>query len=54
MMTRHLANHLERLLDELRGLKSPQEEMKLLKRLRLRLKDRIAALERNRNGPTFT
>lgn len=52
-MNRHLASHVERLLQALGGLNSPQEEVKVLKSVRLRLKDRIAALER-RHGATRT
>lgn len=53
-MKRDLATQLQRLLREVRTLNTPQDEMKVLKRLRLRLKDRIAALERSHNGPSVT
>lgn len=43
---RHRHRRLDRLIDNCRAA-SRQEEMKILKRIRLRLKDRIASVQRH-------
>lgn len=54
-----MTRHLENLVSQLRALNrriancravSRQEDLKVLKRMRLRLKDRIAAFERRKPG----